>query len=51
MDTLIQHLENKEELQPCEVATAANYLLDESGDVEKKARFLKALSEKGETAA
>lgn len=51
MDTLIHHLENKEELAPREVAIAAEYLLDEAGDVEKKAHLLKALAEKGETAA
>lgn len=51
MDTLIHHLENKEELPPREVATAAEFLLDESGDVEKKAHLLKAMAEKGETAA
>ena len=51
MDTLIHHLENGEELPPREVATAAEFLLDESGDVEKKAHLLKALAEKGETAA
>ena len=51
MDTLIHHLERKEELPPREVATAAEFLLDEAGDVEKKAHLLKALAEKGETAA
>jgi anthranilate phosphoribosyltransferase len=51
MDTLIHHLENKEELPPREVATAAEFLLDESGSVDKKAHLLKALAEKGETAA
>ncbi len=51
MDTLIHHLENKEELPPREVATAAEFLLDESGSIEKKAHLLKALAEKGETAA
>ena len=51
MDTLIHHLEHKEDLGPREVAVAANYLLDESGDDSKKARLLKALAVKGETAA
>jgi len=51
MDTLIAHLENKQELQPREVMTAANYLLDESGDFEKKSHLLKSLAAKGETAA
>ncbi len=51
MDTLIHHLENGEELAPREITIAAEYLLDESGDVEKKARLLKALADKGETAA
>ena len=51
MDSLIQKLKRNEELQPQEVASAANALLDESGDVEQKADFLQALSQKGETAA
>ena len=51
MDTLIHHLENGEELSPREVASAAGFLLDESGDVQKKAHVLKALAGKGETAA
>ncbi|YCM44891.1 anthranilate phosphoribosyltransferase [Verrucomicrobiaceae bacterium 227] len=51
MDTLIQHLEHKEDLGSREIAVAADYLLDESGDVSKKARLLKALAIKGETAA
>lgn len=51
MDTLIHHLERKEELPPREVATAAEFLLDEAADIEKKAHLLRALAEKGETAA
>lgn len=51
MDAIIHHLENREELPPREIAVAADYLLDESGEVEKKARLLKALADKGETAA
>ena len=51
MDSLIQHLESKEDLQPREVTVAADYLLDEAGDIEKKAQLLKSLAEKGETAA
>ena len=51
MDSLIQHLENQEDLGPREVAVAADFLLDESGEVSKKARLLKALAQKGETAA
>lgn len=51
MDGIIHHLENREELPAREVAVAADYLLDESGEVEKKARLLKALADKGETAA
>lgn len=51
MDTLIRHLEHKEDLDPREIAVAADYLLDESGEVSKKARLLKALAQKGETAA
>ncbi|MGC6466495.1 MAG: anthranilate phosphoribosyltransferase [Akkermansiaceae bacterium] len=51
MDTLISHLENGEELPPREVATAAEFLLDEHAEALKKARLLKALAKKGETAA
>ena len=51
MDTLIHHLENGEELSPSEVASAAGFLLDESGEVQKKAHFLTALAGTGETAA
>jgi anthranilate phosphoribosyltransferase len=51
MNTLIQHLENKGDLAPREIAVAAEFLLEESGDVSKKARLLKALAQKGETAA
>ena len=51
MNSLILHLENKQELEPREVETAANYLLDEAGDLDKKARLLRALAVKGETAA
>ena len=51
MDTLIEQLEKKEDLQPREIATAADFLLEADGDLEKKARLLKALANKGETAA
>jgi len=51
MDAIIHHLENGEELPPREVAVAADFLLDEGGEIEKKVRLLKALAEKGETAA
>lgn len=51
MDSLIQNLENKEDLTPREVTVAAHFLLDASGELEKKALLLKRLAEKGETAA
>ena len=51
MDSLIGHLNQGEELAPREIATDADFLLDESGDVAKKAHFLKAMAEKGESAA
>ena len=51
MDSLIEHLEAGKDLQPREVSTAAEFLLVEGGEVEKKARLLKALATKGETAA
>lgn len=51
MDSLIGHLEEGVELSPREVAVAANYLLDEAGELEKKAQMLSALARKGETAA
>ena len=51
MDNLIEHLEAGRELGPVEVGTAAEFLLGEDGEVEKKARLLKALATKGETAA
>lgn len=51
MDSLIEHLEAGKDLEPREVGTAAEFLLEEGGSVEKKARLLKALAVKGETAA
>lgn len=51
MDSLIDKLRNREELLPREIATAAEFLLDVSADVIEKASLLKALAEKGETAA
>ena len=48
---MIDHLNQGEELTPREIAVAADFLLDESGDVAKKAHFLKAMAEKGESAA
>lgn len=51
MDTLIHHLERGEELSPREITSAAEFLLDEGGEVDKKAHLLKVLAEKGETAA
>ena len=51
MDSLIDHLNQGEELTSREIAAAADFLLDESGDVAKKAHFLKAMAEKGESAS
>ncbi|MGB0144138.1 MAG: thymidylate synthase [Akkermansiaceae bacterium] len=51
MDSLIEHLEAGRDLAPLEVGTAAEFLLGEDEEVEKKARLLKALATKGETAA
>ncbi|MGC6425370.1 MAG: anthranilate phosphoribosyltransferase [Akkermansiaceae bacterium] len=51
MDALIQHLECRQDLEPREITVAAEFLLDEEADQEKKARLLKALAAKGETAA
>ena len=51
MDSLIDHLNEGEELTSWQIAAAADFLLDESGDVAKKAHFLKAMAEKGESAA
>lgn len=50
MNALIKHVENGEELSEQEVRVVAEFLLDENGDREKQARFLKAFSAKGETA-
>lgn len=50
MDGLIAHLEEGMDLSDREVVTAAEFLLSEEREVEKKARLLKALAEKGETA-
>jgi len=51
MDALIQHVEEAKELSLREINVAAEMLLDTSVCDEKKARFLKALARKGETAA
>ncbi|BDS08709.1 anthranilate phosphoribosyltransferase [Oceaniferula spumae] len=51
MDALIQHVENGTELSSREIDVAAEMLLDAEVCDEKKARFLKALSQKGETPA
>ncbi len=51
MDAMIRHLDNGEDLDPREVTVAAEFLLDESASLEKKARLLESLSNKGETAA
>lgn len=51
MDTIIHHLEEKEDLTPREVSAAVEFLLDEGGEIAKKARLLRALALKGETAA
>ena len=50
MDALIQHVEEGRELSLREIDVAAEMLLDMSVSDEKKARFLKALTLKGETA-
>lgn len=51
MDGLIKHVEAGMELEPAQIFAAAEFLLDESAQVEKKARFLKALAKKGESAS
>jgi len=50
MNALIQHVEGGQELSLREIDVAAEMLLDVEGSDDKKARFLKALSQKGETA-
>ena len=50
MDSLIQHVVDGKELGSREIDAVAGMLLDEQISDEKKALFLKALSEKGETA-
>jgi len=50
MDALIQHVEDGRELSLREIDVAAEMLLSESVNDDKKARFLKALTAKGETA-
>jgi len=51
MDALITKLESGEELNPKEIVAAAKFLLDATGDDEKKKDLLRALSAKGETPA
>ena len=51
MDALIQHVEEGLELGMREIHAAAEMLLSDSVADEKKARFLKGLTGKGETAA
>ena len=51
MDALIQHVENGDELSLREIDVAAEMLLDSETCDEKKVRFLKALTKKGETPA
>lgn len=51
MDALIRHLEHRQDLEPREITVAAEFLLDEVADQEKKARLLKALAVKGEKAS
>ena len=51
MESLTDHLNQGEELTPQQIAVAADFLLDESGDVATKAHFLKAMAEKGESAS
>jgi anthranilate phosphoribosyltransferase len=50
MNALIQHVEDGQELGLREIDAAAEMLLDLGVSDEKKARFLKALTAKGETA-
>jgi anthranilate phosphoribosyltransferase len=50
MDALIKHVEDGHELSLREIDVAADMLLNESVCDDKKARFLKALTIKGETA-
>jgi anthranilate phosphoribosyltransferase len=49
MDAIINRLESGHELQSDEINLVADLLLDESVSANKKAQFLKALSQKGET--
>ena len=49
MDSLIKSVEAGDELNSEHIAVAADFLLDESSSIEKKVRFLKGLSAKGET--
>lgn len=51
MDALIQYVENGEELALREIEVATDMLLDEDVCDDKKARFLRGLTAKGETAA
>ncbi|MBK1829424.1 anthranilate phosphoribosyltransferase [Verrucomicrobiaceae bacterium R5-34] len=51
MDALIQHVENGTELSSREIDVAAEMLLNPEICDDKKARFLKALTNKGETPA
>lgn len=50
MDTVIAQLREKQDLATREVEAAAEFLLDEKANVEKKAELLESLSRKGETA-
>lgn len=49
MDALISNVETGQELNSREIHNMADMLLDESVSVEKKARFLRGLTAKGET--
>lgn len=49
MDSLIHHLEAKQDLSQREIESAAEFLLDAHGCAEKKAHLLEALANKGET--
>ena len=51
MDALIQYVEEKRELGLREISSAAEMLLSDDVSDVKKGRFLKALTQKGETAA
>ena len=51
MNELIEAVTSGEELDAARIKVVVDDLLDEGTDAEQKARFLEALSEKGESAA